>query len=297
MSLSPGTATNGFTGAIAIQSTDTGGSLRYIPCYNIDPQVYDGQEPVMLINNTAFPVNVVRGTSYAVITLTCPLIALLHNADFFARAVLSGVGDTGASGYHTMTVWADNLGGDTPKVYGRCKFASMRLRSTFSQQAGQQITFLDFTIWSADPESTTVTAAAAPPAGALSVGGILGFGQSVFTGASSVVGTELTINTGIQFIPGVTQGNNANYPVLPNGIMLNTIGGTVRLTQIRNPATALVNGPLITAFGTTGAGVSFAQQLRRMMNSKRQAGGINYVTNSYFLNSLSGASPLVVSDL
>lgn len=296
MSLSPGTATNGFTGAVALKSDDAGGTLRYIPCYDIDPQAYDGKEPVMLVNNTAYAVNVLQGTGFAIITLRCPLIATLMNADFFARLVLSGLGDTGASGYHTMTVWADNLGGDGPKTYARCKLANMSLQTQFSQQAGQQVAFLTLQFYSADPESVAVTALTAPSSGPLSTSGILGFGQAAFSPVSNMVAYSLEVATGLQFIPGTVAGTGI-YPVLPVGFKLNTVGGAASIRQIRNPATALKDGSLTATFGSTGAGISFLAELQRTMTGKRQPGGINFVASRYFLNSNDGSSPLAISDM
>lgn len=298
MTLPAGTATNGFTGALALKSKDAGGTLIYMPAYLLDPTVYDGRETVQLINNEAYPVNEVQGTAYGIINVTCPLIAGLHNADFFARAVLSGVGDTGASGYWISTIYADNQGGDGPKTYDNCKFASLRLRAMFSTQARQQIAFLDFQFISCDPESATATPLAAPAAGPLSQGKILGFGQSAFTGLSQVVSTAIEINTGLQFIDGNVAGSNPAYPSLAAGLKQNTIDGTVSYRQVRNPALTINgDGSATAAFGAVGAGVSFAQQLMRKSTNKRQAGGINYLGTPYALKSNDGTPPLVVSNL
>lgn len=287
---------NGYTGALAMQSTDTGGVVRYLPAFLIDPTTYDGQEPVMLINNTAYPVNVLQGTAFAIINVRIPLLVGVHNADFFARTILSGIGDTGASGYHTVTVWSDNVGGDTAKTYARCKVASLALTCQYSQQAAQSIAFLDMQIISCDPESAAIPALAAAPSGPLSRGQILTWSQSAFTGASDMVMYALNVSTGYQFIPGNAVGTGP-YPVVPKGIMLNTVAGTVTLRQIRNPATTLVNGTHTAQWALGGVGISFAAQLRRMMNNKRQPGGINFLQSQYFLDSNDGTSPLAIANL
>ena len=291
-----GSATNGYTGALALQSLDAGGTLLYMPAYVLDPTVYDGKEAVQLINNEAYPVNEVDGTSYGLIGVSAPLIVGVHNADFFTRAVGSGVGDTGVSGYWKLTIYADNQGGDGPKVYDRCKFSSLRLRSMFSLQASQQIAYLDFQLLSCDPESPD-TALAAPATGPLSQGKILGFSNAAFSGFSSMVANTLEVNTGLQFIPGNAAGTGA-YPNLPAGLKQNTIDGAATFRQIRNPATTISgNGTAVVSYGKAGAGIAITQQLMRLTTNKRQSGGINYQGATHRLKSNDGTPSLVFQDL
>ena len=301
MPLAPGTATSGKTGTLALQSLAAGGTLRYVSVAGFSPTISRGDALIPLINNAAFAANKVQGLSMANWDFPLPLIPAVTPADFFARAIGSVSGDTDASNYHLLTMYPDNAG-SAPDVYAASKYASMSGQVAFSANGAAQAVALSMRGMSIDPQSGTVAALAAPPAGAISTGGATGFAQTAITGATQVVGASWDISTGLTPTPGVQAGTNPNFPYIAKGLLQTNLSGIVSLTQYKNAGTVLgangQDGTLTLAFGTTGNGVAFSFRLMPLAVAVPSTQNINFITSRYALKSVDGVtSPIQFSDL
>ena len=302
MPLATGSAVNGVTGSLALQGKDGVGILRYIPAATISTTITRGDSVIPLVNNVAYAVNKIKGSAMADISVDTYLYASLLNADFFNAAVGAVAGDVGTAGYNVVTIRSNNQGGEGPQTFARAKFAGMSGSVRFSNNGGAQAFRLGFRMTSVDPLSVGVVALGAPAAGALSLGGELGFAQASFAGATDVVAVSFNLDTGITVIPGNVAGTNSNFPSLPKGVMQTVQVGTVTITQIANPATLLglsgANGTFVMSLGAVGAGVSMTFQVMPMSYSKPVETGIGYVSTTYALLSVDGVTaPFVVADL
>jgi len=295
MSLANGVAVNGVTGSLAIQGKDGSGTLRYIPVAQVTPTITRGDSVIPLVNNAAFACNLVKGSAAAEIQIDTYLFAGLMNADFFNAGFASGGGDTGASGYNVVTLRSNNESGEGAQTYAKSKFAGMSGSVRFSNDGSAQACRLGMRLMSVDPLSGSITALAAPSAGALSTTGILGFAQAAFSNASEVTAVEWNIDTGLQVVPGVVAGSNSEYPSLPKGVMLTELMGTVKITQIANPTTRLGSsgsgGTFTLSLGTTGAGIALSFAVIPMADSKPTTIGIGYIQSTYALKSVDGVTP------
>lgn len=297
-----GVVTGGVGGAFALKSTNSGGTIRYIPFATFNASILRGDDTVPLVNNVGYAANEVDGVTTCDWSLQTPLIPTVLVADFWARAFGSTYGDTDASNYHTLTHWPDGAG-SAARVYALAKFATCSGAVRFSRSGTQSSATLTFGGPCADPLSGSVAALTAPASGALSAGKIIGYAKTAFTGATQVVGMGFQLATGADYTAGTNAGTNADYPVLPKGILMPSgLVGTVTLTQYQNATTVLgvdgTAGAFTVAFGSTGAGISMAFRLKPRLLGMPSNLGPNYQTNSYYLQSVDGTtSPFVVTDL
>lgn len=301
MPLAAGVASSGKTGALALQSLATGGVLRYVPVAGFSPSVSRGDALVPLINNANFSTNKTLGISIGNFVFSLPLIPAITPADFFARAIGSTAGDTDAANYHTLTMYPDN-NGDAPDVFALSKFDTFSGQVAFSANGAAQAVAMTLSGRSIDPYSGSVTALAAPSAGALSTGGVQGFAQTVITGATQVVGVSWQVGTGLVTTAGAVAGTNSNFPYLAKGLLQTGIGGIVTVTQYRNAATVLgltgANGSLDLAFGATGNGLGMTFELMPLSIARPSTQSVNMMTSTYALVSVDGTtSPIAFRNL
>jgi hypothetical protein len=147
-----------------------------------------------------------------------------------------------------------------------------------------------------------VAALTAPAAGALSLGNVKGFAQAAFTGATQVVSVDFQVSTGLGPTGGTRAGTNARYPVLNKGLLMTAQGGTVTIVQPRTATTIIgsagAGGTFTVSVGTTGAGRNFIFALQPAMLNQTCNLGPNYVSNTYFLQSVDGTTaPFTVTDM
>ena len=302
MPLATGTSINGATGSLALLDKDGAGVLKYLPVIQANASVTRNDSTPALVNNVPFPVNTIRGTALGSIGIDSYIHAGLHNAAFFNDLVASGAGDTGASGYSTITMRSNNQGGESAQVYGKCKAETLSGSVRFDRNGGASAMRIGVSYLSADPLSATVSAAAAPSAGALSTSSILSFVSDSFTGASNVVAVSFNIGTGLVVVPGNTTGSNAEYPILCAGLMQMTQGGTITITQIANPTTRLGSagaaGTFTISAGVAGAGILMTFSVIPVSISKPVSVGIGMIESTYMLRSVDGViAPFTVTDL
>lgn len=301
MTLAAGILTSGKTGALATKSLAASGTQRNISISRLNPIITRGDSLVPLINNVGYATNKVVGITTCRLDVSMPLTPLVTPADFFTRAFLSGQLDTSAINYHTWTHFPD-LQGNTPLVYALCKYFGFTLSVAFSTNGAAQSAVIGMSANSADPESGSVAALTTPSAGALSTGGIVGFAQASYTGASNIVQFDSSISTDLQMVPGAVAGTNAKYPYIIPGTYQNDLTGTVNITQFRNATTVLgadgTDGTFVISLGVAAAGLSFTYKLMPLAIGKPSDLGGLYMRSTYALKSIDGTTPpLVVADL
>lgn len=299
MSLAAGELTYGMSGATAIKSVETGGTLHYIPKSNFSRDIVIGTSIVPLVNNTASPVNTLKGPASAIFRLNAPFIADVYDADFYARAILSCFQDGDAHNYHTLTNWDDNYSGDLPEVFGLCKFGNWSGGIDFAANGGASAIGQSFSGMSADPLSLAasggVPALTAPSTGALSGGNLLSSCQATITGASGVVAVRWSFNTNVTMSP--VKCSPSSNPLFTShifGLIQQGLTGSVTITQRARATTFLSrdgsDATLSIALGSTGAGIGITVNVIGVGISKQSNLGLNLTDTTYQLKSATGNS-------
>lgn len=292
---SAGTSYSGKSGILALESTDSGGTVAYHPAISINPSKPTGVNVPLLINNTSSPTSYYQGIVAAGLSVNALMYLGLQNAAFFARAIL-GQPDTSAAGYWDATIYPNSLG-SAAENYFKSKFTGLSI----SGSEGQPLQ-LSYALESCDPESTG-TALAAPAAGPLNSGQIATFEDLTFTGASNVKAFAMTLQPATAPSGGVAAGTNSKYPKVPAGLLQQNFIGTLSLTQVANPATKLCGGSiedtLTVDFGTSANnGVAMVMHCIETINRDPLTINERTETHSYrMFSSTSPGMPISIADL
>ena len=302
MTLAAGEITSGRGGYTATKSNETGGVVVYLPKQSFSVTVPTGKVPVPLVNNNGATANNAQAPVIGNFQMSLPFISEIMTTAWFTRAFCSTTYDTDAHNYHTLQNCPDGNGGATD-VHALAKFASLSFNLEWNLSGMAQAMGMRASGMIIDPYSGSVTALTAPTAGtALSLGNVKGFAQSGFSGATDVVSVTANIFTGLAPTAGTRTGTNSRYPVLNKGLIQNEQTGNVTIVQPRTTTTIIgatgAGGAFSVSVGSVGAGRIFTFALQPAVMNQTCGLGPNYVSNTYFLQSVDGSTlPFSVSDM
>lgn len=301
MTLAAGEITSGRGGYTAALSAETGGVLVYLPKSSFSMVANSGKVAVPLVNNDGQDSNNAQGPTLGRWQMQLPLISEVLTTAWFTRAFCTTSGDTDAHNYHTIQNCPDGAGGVTD-THALCKYGSLTGSLSWSPSGMAQAMSLTVAGQCIDPYSGTATPLTAPSAGALSLGQVKGFAQAAFTGATQIASVNFTVYTGLGTTAGNKTGTNSKYPVLCKGLLADGQSGTVTIVQPKNATTIIgsggAGGTLVVSVGASGNGRVFTFVLQPAAMNQTSTLGPNYVSNSYFLQSVDGTTlPFTVSDM
>jgi hypothetical protein len=241
-----------------------------------------GNDVVKLLNGDAAASNIVAGVAVGRIQLALGMVPGVTTAAWFNNAFTLNQ-EANTANYYTLTIYR-NPSDASPLNFQSCKFDSFNLSCRFGQTGAEQMVMMTVTLWSADPlDGTALSLPSAGPTGAL-----MGFAQSVFTGASQVSAINIGVTRNDVMIPQVSSaGGNADLPYQSGGVIQGVLMGGVTLQQSALAATIPglndAEATLTAAFGSTGDGESIAMNMEIISQTGNIDQGIAYVNTSYKL--------------